>query len=93
MPYITSIERMAYEEGREIGREEGREIGRIEERRAFLTKILEHRFGPLDAMTQNQINQANPAGLNAWLTRIFSRADIKTWLAPKSPKEARPQNS
>lgn len=45
MPYITSIERMALEEGREQGREQGRQVERLQS----LKVVLEARFGPLPA--------------------------------------------
>ncbi len=43
MRYVTSIERIAREEGRKEGREEGREEGAT----YVLLRLLEHRFGEL----------------------------------------------
>jgi hypothetical protein len=48
MPYVTSIERLAKEEGREEGRKEGREEGRKEAVPALLTAVrtlLRQKFG------------------------------------------------
>ncbi len=67
MPYITSIERMA--------REEGREEGRIEERKASLIKVLENRFGSLSPVFRNQIEQAKLGQLALWWDQAFTVND------------------
>lgn len=74
MPYITSIERMAREEGIEQGIEQGR----IEERKASLIKVLENRFGALSPVSRNQIEQANPGQLDYWWDQAFKVADLNS---------------
>src|SRR5262249_46804309 len=44
MPYVTSIEQLADEEGRLAGREEGREEGRLESLRESILALLESKF-------------------------------------------------
>ena len=47
MPYVTSYERLAREEGRQEGREEGRQEGCRQTLRESVLEILESRFGVL----------------------------------------------
>lgn len=51
--YITSIERLAREEGREEGREAGREEGATR----LLLRLLEHRFGNLPETVTQRVQQ------------------------------------
>ena len=44
MPYVTSIERLAKEEGREKGREEGREEGIVEGLQKGILELLKSKF-------------------------------------------------
>lgn len=55
MPYITSTERIAREEGRLHGLEQGRSTGQLEEARKAVLKVLEVRFGRLPNMTREKI--------------------------------------
>ena len=45
MPYVSSVERLAREEGREEGRQEGREEGREEGLQEAVLLALEAKFG------------------------------------------------
>lgn len=67
MPYITSIERMAREEGEAKGFEQGLERGIEQGLARSLLTVLTHRFGPLDAGVRARINEADPLILENWL--------------------------
>jgi hypothetical protein len=57
MPYVTSIERLALAEGREIGREEGREVGLLEGLQEGLVVALEAKFGPTGRKLTSKVKQ------------------------------------
>jgi hypothetical protein len=56
MPYVTSFERIAKEEGRQEGRREGFEEGRHEEARELLKDTLLVRFGQLPSELLGRID-------------------------------------
>lgn len=83
MPYITSIERMAREEGRKEGREEGREENRIALRRLHIDhvcSILKQRFGPLPQAVKTFIEDADSTALSALFDRALKVADLSEFL-------------
>jgi predicted outer membrane lipoprotein len=53
MRYVTSIERLAMEEGREEGREEGLQVGI----RQSILGVLQARFGVVSAMATGRLEQ------------------------------------
>ncbi|MCI5149635.1 MAG: hypothetical protein D3916_09655 [Candidatus Electrothrix sp. MAN1_4] len=55
MPYITSTERIAREEGRLQGLKQGRNKGQLEEARKAVFNVLKVRFGKLPDTTQEKI--------------------------------------
>ena len=59
MPYITSNEQIATEEGRQEGRQEGRlegrQEGRLEGRQAVILRQLRRRLGGLENATQRRV--------------------------------------
>jgi len=59
MPYITSNEQIATEEGRQEGRQEGRlegrQEGRLEGRQAVILRQLRRRLGGLENATERRI--------------------------------------
>ncbi len=59
------------ERGLEKGREEGREEGRRQEAVTMLTRFLTKRFGPLDDVTQERVNNASVEQLEAWSDRVL----------------------
>jgi hypothetical protein len=62
MPYVTSIERLAREEGRQEGRQEGRYQGREEAVREMIVEYLRSRFG---AVSQELIDKLQTSDLSA----------------------------
>jgi hypothetical protein len=59
MPYITSIERMGIEKGRQEG-----EV-------LMLTRLLTRRFGPLPDWATARLAQARPEELEQWVDRVL----------------------
>ncbi len=55
MDYVTSVERLALDKGREEGRDEGREEGR-EMAIRLLLRLLTHRFGEVQAPLQSRLH-------------------------------------
>ncbi len=77
MPYITSIERMAREEGRA----EERQKLQAERRRELidhLTQVLAHRFGDQANTFREHMEQADIETLRAWINQAFSAPDLLT---------------
>ena len=66
MPFVTSFERLAREEGREEGRREGRE-GEIR----LLRRLLQRRFGDLPAWVGERFAGASPEELEKWGERLL----------------------
>lgn len=75
MPYITSIERMAREEGLEEGLEKGREEARQGSIQT-LTMILKHRFAAAVNAYRDQIEHADATTLKLWLDRALTVAHL-----------------
>ena len=81
MPYVTSIERLGREEGRQKGREEGREEGRqeglVEGRQTALREsvldLLEVRFGAVGSPVREKVNSMND---EAALKRLLHEAAL-----------------
>jgi hypothetical protein len=67
MAYVTSVERLAIQDGEARGREEGRVEGKAD----FLARLLAKRFGPLSAETQARLEQATTAQLEHWGERLL----------------------
>lgn len=68
------------EKGRQLGREEGREQGlergRLEARLDMLQRLLVHRFGPLPAAAQRQLESADAETLLLWSERAFQESTL-----------------
>ena len=62
MPYVTSIERMAKEEGRQEGELEGQQKGQITSLQAAVVEVLRGRFGELPSALQQVIEQTRDSG-------------------------------
>ncbi|MEY6432344.1 DUF4351 domain-containing protein [Thioalkalicoccus limnaeus] len=80
MAYVTSIERLASERGRQEGLQEGRQEGRREGeaqgRAALLSTLLVKRFGPLPEAIQARLGQATPEQLDHWGERVLEAATL-----------------
>ncbi len=88
MAYITSIERMAIEEGMakgvrqglQQGMQQGMQQGRLEGKAQLLARLLIQRFGDLPAWAGDRIRQASEAELDAWSEALLSSASIEALL-------------
>ena len=87
MPYVTSIERLAKEEGREEGREEGLEKGLEKGREqgtiTLLLRMLTRRCGQLPGDVEREIHQLSLAESQALGDALFdfqTVEDLKNWL-------------
>ena len=67
MPYITSIERM----GLERGRQEGLQQGLLQGEATVLRRLLTRRFGPLPLWADERLAQASPQELERWADRVL----------------------
>ncbi len=82
--YMTLAKRLLQEgraEGRAEGRSEGRAEGRSEAMRAALVRLLESRFGPLDAAIRARLEAADLACLEAWFNRALEARSLDEVLA------------
>lgn len=71
-------ERALRDEKSELGaaRREGIQIGESRGRAALLARLLSLKFGPLAEATQQRLQQANEAQLDAWAERILSAQSL-----------------
>jgi len=72
MAYVTSIERLAREEGWEEGREEGREEGEKHGEAKALLRLVQVKFGPPEPAVAARIAAAESAQVERWLERILT---------------------
>jgi hypothetical protein len=63
MPYITSVER--------IGMERGLQQGKLEGEATLLLRQLTKRFGPLNEVTRNRLNNATLEQLELWAEPVL----------------------
>ncbi|PRB83814.1 Rpn family recombination-promoting nuclease/putative transposase [Pseudomonas sp. MYb185] len=59
------------QQGLERGLEQGLEQGRKEGEQSVLQRLLTRRFGPLDAVTQQRLQEASSADLERWADNIL----------------------
>lgn len=75
MAYVTSVERLASQRGRQEGLLEGEARGeargRVEGQAALLARQLGKRFGPLPAPLQARLEQATTTQLEYWGERLL----------------------
>jgi hypothetical protein len=74
MPYITSIERMGIEKGRQQGIQQGEVI--------VLKRLLTRRFGPLPAWAEQRLEQASPQELEGWAEHVLEAQQLEDVFAP-----------
>jgi hypothetical protein len=63
MPYITSLERISLEKGRQEGRQEGEIM--------MLRRLLTRRFGPLPDRVEQRLHTATVQDLERWAERVL----------------------
>ena len=71
MPYITSIERMGLERGRQEGLQQGRQEGLQQGEATVLRRLLTRRLGPLPLWADERVAQASPQELERWADRVL----------------------
>jgi predicted transposase YdaD len=76
MRYVTSIERIAREEGRKEGREEGRKEGREEGATYVLLRLLEHRFGELPEAVAAHVQRLSLAQTEALVNHALGAESL-----------------
>ena len=83
MPYITSNEQIATEEGRQEGRLEGRQEGRLEGRQAVILRQLRRRLGGLENATERRVCDLGAESLELLADDLLdytSVSDLNQWL-------------
>jgi hypothetical protein len=83
MPYITSIERIASEEGRKKGLQEGRQEGRQEGQQAVILRLLQRRLRGLEGATAGRVRALDAQRLEVLaedLLDFTSSSDLNQWL-------------
>ena len=87
MRYVTSIERLAKEEGRQQGVLEGREQGVLEGREQMLVvieRLFARRFGVLPEWARERLRGGSPQELEMWSDRLFDAASLEAVFAEPS---------
>jgi hypothetical protein len=85
MTYVTSIERLAIEEGRQIGLAEGLQQGLQQ----LVLRQLKHLFGDLETEVQTHVRGLPLADLEQLAEALLdftSPADLQLWLAEHPPR-------
>jgi len=72
VPYVTSFERMAREEGEKIGEKRGEKRGEVKGLAKALLKQLRIKFGPPQPEWEKRILAATPEQLDLWVERILA---------------------
>jgi hypothetical protein len=73
MPYVTSFERLAREEGFEEGEIKGRLEGEI----SILKRLLALRFGELPPWAEDRLNAADTQRLTQWSPGLLSAPSLE----------------
>ena len=72
MPYVTAIERMGEERGREQGILEGRRQGEVE----ILKRQMSRQYGPLPGWAEERLAKASVDDLEQWADRVLEASSI-----------------
>lgn len=72
MAYVSSIERMGIEKGRQEGRQTGRQEGEM----ILLIRLLNHKFGALTPKFKLRIKAADIKTLQRWADRLLEATSI-----------------
>ncbi len=76
MPYVSSIERIAIQEGMAKGMAQGRVEGKLQ----LLSRQLAGRFGQLPAWARERLNSATEAELDLWTDAVLASDSIEAVL-------------
>lgn len=76
MKYVTSVERLAIERGRERWMAEGKAEGKTEGRIETLTRQLTRRFGPVPEWAADRLRAATPEQLDQWTDLVLDAASL-----------------
>ena len=76
MKYVTSVERLAVERGREKWMAEGETKGKVEGKLETLTRLLTRRFGPLPEWVAERLASASVEQLDAWIDSVVDAATL-----------------
>ncbi len=85
MRYITSVERMALQEGRQEGRQEGLQEGRQEGLQLALLHLLQHRFGTVSEAVRLNLQALNAQQLDALFDVVLTANTISEFVASLPP--------
>ena len=88
MRYVTSIERLAIEEGMQKGMQQGIKQGLIEGRASVLRRQLAVRFGELPGWVMDRIAQADESMLDTWIDAVLSSDSIAAVFAAPNDRPA-----
>lgn len=77
MRYVTSVERIGIERGREQGMELGMEQGQRKMAIDVLTRLLARRFGSLSPVVRKHLEEANLEQLDLWTDRILDAPSLE----------------
>ncbi len=80
MRYVTSIERLAIEEGIAKGMQEGLLRGQAR----AIARQLAQRFGELPSWVHEKLKSATPAELDAWVDAILEADSIEGAIGEKT---------
>lgn len=88
MPYVTSIEQLAAEEGfhkgMQQGMQQGMEQGRIEARLQMLRRVMSLRFGELPPWVDDKLRDASDSDMDSWTEAALSADAIDGVFGPRS---------
>jgi len=80
MRYVTSVERLATEDGLRKGMARGLEKGIGQGQARTLARQLTRRFGPLPAEARARLEQATPDQLDLWADRVLDAPTLQAVL-------------
>ncbi len=88
MPYVTSIEQLAAEEGfhkgMQQGVQQGMQQGRIEARLQMLRRVMSLRFGELPPWVDDKLRDASESDIDNWTEAALSADAIDGVFGPRS---------
>ena len=76
MRYVTSVERLAFQRGIELGIQQGEQRGAQKGEAAVIQRLLTKRFGSLDAVTLTRLQTAQCEQLESWAENLLDAATL-----------------